>query len=273
MHPVIKHILARKNKKVPVSDGRKIALVLFGGTMSGVRGGAAMIAFQEMGLAHAFDSIYGISAGFPNASYMLAECAALGCSIYYENLSNGLFFNPKRLWKMIDIKYMISIVKRVKVLDIDKLFKSKTKLFVGLYNLKKKTPDYIDAIKAGKKNYYKLLSAATSIPYFSPGHITLNRTKYKDYPYFDDHYIDLIFKAMDDGATDILVIYNYYNQIHLNAKFPKHVLEIVPDKNWKLSQLETDQAKLRAACQQMGDYIKSIFGHKKPIKLHITKNK
>ena len=53
MHSVIEHILARKDKAVPVNDGRKIALVLYGGLMTGVCGAGALQAFKEMGLGKA----------------------------------------------------------------------------------------------------------------------------------------------------------------------------------------------------------------------------
>ena len=59
-HPVIKHLLARKNKKVPVKDGRKIVLVLCGGAMAGIRGAGFLIALKELGLDNAFDEIYAL---------------------------------------------------------------------------------------------------------------------------------------------------------------------------------------------------------------------
>jgi len=93
MHPVIQHILQRKGVKVPVNDGRKITLVLFGGLMSSVRGASAMVVFQDLGLSYSFDSIYTVSAGFPNASYMLSGDTRLGTSIYYDDLSGSRFFN------------------------------------------------------------------------------------------------------------------------------------------------------------------------------------
>jgi len=91
MHPVLQHILARRGQSVPVNDGRKITLVLYGGGMSGVAGAGAMIALQDLGFAHAFDAIYTYSAGFPNASYLLGDETRLGTSIYYEDLSRGQF--------------------------------------------------------------------------------------------------------------------------------------------------------------------------------------
>ena len=57
MHPVIENIYNRRNKKVPVKDGRKIVMLLYGGVMSGMRGSGALISLHQLGLAHAFDEI------------------------------------------------------------------------------------------------------------------------------------------------------------------------------------------------------------------------
>lgn len=83
MHPAIEHIAARRGKKVPIHDNRKIALVLMGGLMTGTRGAGAMIALEQLGLAHAFDFIYTASAGFPNACYMLTKNSRLGASVNF----------------------------------------------------------------------------------------------------------------------------------------------------------------------------------------------
>ena len=93
MHPVIQHILNRRGKKVPVNDGRKITLILFGGVMTGIRGAASMIVFEDLGLSGSFDSIYSSSSGFPNAAYLLSGQTRLGTSIYYEELSGSKFLN------------------------------------------------------------------------------------------------------------------------------------------------------------------------------------
>lgn len=273
MHPVIEHLLARKNKKVPIKDGRKIALVLFGGTMTGIRGAGAGLALEELGLRNAFDEIYSVSAGFANASYLLSENGKIGTSIYYENLQHRDFINFRRLWKIVDIDHVIGAMKEIKPLNIGKIYQSKTKLYVGLFNAKKKSPDMVETHKLKPKLYFKLMKAALSIPYLNPGAVTVGYKKYKDYPFDDIDYINVILRAIDEGATDLLVIYNYYSQISLQKKFPKHVLEISPRKNWELSHFETNPAKLIKACKQMGNYIKRVFGSKKPIKLYFSENK
>src|SRR4051812_20785555 len=86
MHPVIAHLLERKGKAAPFNDGRSIALVHFGGIMTGVRGAGALVALDELGLTHAFDDIYATSAGFPNACFFLTNNIHMASKIYSENL-------------------------------------------------------------------------------------------------------------------------------------------------------------------------------------------
>jgi len=128
MQPVIEHLLARKNKQVPVEDGRKIALVLFGGIMVGVRGMGALVALEELGLAHSFDYIYTMSSGFINASYFLSGQMTLGAAAYYQELSGKKFLNLLRFWNIADINYLMGVIKTKKPLNVDAVLSSKTKL-------------------------------------------------------------------------------------------------------------------------------------------------
>ena len=68
LHPVTKSILQRRGQSAPFRDEKKIGLVLFGGAMLGVGGGGAVSALEDLGLSEAFDEIYVVSAGLPNAS-------------------------------------------------------------------------------------------------------------------------------------------------------------------------------------------------------------
>src|SRR3989344_6231968 len=132
MHPVIEHLNNRRNKAVPINDGRKIALVSFGGTMTGINGAGAMIALEELGLSYAFDEIYAISAGFCNVSCLLSKQTNMGTSIYYEDLCSKTFFNLFRFWNVVNIDFLIHVLNNIKKLDVKKILNSKTRLFVKL---------------------------------------------------------------------------------------------------------------------------------------------
>lgn len=264
MHPVIKHIKERKNKSIPVNDGRKITLVLFGGIMSGISGAGAVVALAEMGLMNSFDRIYSYSAGFCNASYMLSGETKKGISIYYENLCGKSFFNPWRFWKIVDIDYLMHVMKYVKRLRYDSIFDQKTKLFVGLKNIRTKHIEFIDIATVPKIHYLKLIEASVSLPYLHPGSVTINGSQYED---VGNANINIEKVALSTNPSDVLVIYNLDEQ-KKDFQYPSEkVFEIMPQKEWQLNRFERDPDKLKASAQYVGRYVRTLFGSEGTISL------
>ena len=276
MHSVIQHILVRKNKAVPVDDSRKIALVLYGGLMRGINGAGALKALQEIGLGKAFDEIYAISAGFPNACYFLSEDGktegSKGMSIYYEDLIKKDFINYCRFWKIVDVEYPIEMMKTKKKLGIDSILQSTTKLFVALWDKKSKKVDYLDMQKFPKHRFFEIMKACTSIPYLHPGSVNIDGVKYMDLPITVSKkpYYNHAIYPISKGATDVLVIYNYPNQ-GLENNFPENVFIINPPSQVKLNRFETNKDKLIMAGKKMAQFTKEQFGEKGFIKIHISK--
>jgi predicted patatin/cPLA2 family phospholipase len=288
MHQVVEHIKARKNLNGPHKDGKKIVLVIYGGTMASIRGAGALQALEEMGYRNAFDEIYTVSAGFLNASYFLAGQIKLGVTGIYKDLANSKFLNFFRLWRIMDIDYLINtVVKKTRVLNIDKLLANHTKLHVGLFNPEIDHTEYLEVHDFDKDEYIQLLRASMSVPYLFPGDIRVRGKLYEDMPFKKYYHLHHVKKAMDSGATDVLVIYNYFSQKKFEGKFkdkllaihnrlydavhkeplPKHVFEIRPKNTWDLSRFETNKEPLKDAALQMGEYVKEIFGEKGPIQL------
>lgn len=269
MHPVIQHIKERQGKSVPVDDGRKIALVLFGGLMTGIRGAAAMIVLEELGLAHAFDYIYCASAGFLNASYLLSGGTRAGTSLYYKEATTKKFLNFWRLWNIADIDYLIDdIVKEKKQINVDNIWNSKTKVFLRTHNQKKDRAKYIEIHKFDKSEFWNIAKAAISIPFAHPGGARLKKLHLRDGEFLDRDHVEEIDYSLASPATDILVIYNKPGQKLVNIPLGTlldvehwdRVCEIYPDKDWKLSKFERDPEKLKEACEQMGSRVSQIFG-------------
>jgi predicted patatin/cPLA2 family phospholipase len=273
-HPVIKHLLARRNKKVPVKDGRKIALVLFGGGMAGIRGAGAVIALEELGLNGVFNEIYSQSAGFANASYFLAKSIKLGTSIYYEDLSGNKYINFLRLWNIADSNCVVNAMRKNKYLDVIEILKSKTKLFSYVKNKKNNKSIFLEIHKFSPDKYLSIMEASIKMPYLSPGSVKIEKNIYKDI-FWSKDWIPLIKKVFNSKATDILIVYNYpdqYSYIHKYIDFSKHngnVCEICPKLNMNI--FETNPIKLKKACLQTGNMVKKIFGSQKPISLKYSK--
>lgn len=276
MHPVLKNLLARQGRKIPLKDkdNRKIVLVLFGGLMSGVRGCAATIALQELGLSFAFDEIYVISAGFMNASYFLSGQPRLGASIYFEANSIKKFINFWRFWKIVDIDYMINIMKTSKKLNIKNILAHSTKLYVRLMDVTTKGIVYLEAQQMSQRNYMHLMEAATSLAFFHPGSTKIGGKNYVD-PDFRRHQLsDHMSKVLSSGPTDILVVHNnlgQYKSLKKSLNLSKNmVYQIYPNSNWRLNRFETKTEKLMEAAEQMGGMVKKVFGKNGGISLDIN---
>ncbi|MDR3642998.1 MAG: hypothetical protein P4L74_05225 [Candidatus Doudnabacteria bacterium] len=276
MHPVVKYLIARKNKKVPVPDGRNIVLVNFGGFMTGVCSAGAMLALVEMGYQNSFDSIYTISSGFHNACSFLSGDGYKNTSVYYEDLCHGDFFKPERVWKVIDIEKLVDILKNKKPINVKNLLKQRTKLYVRLANIKKGQVEYIEIHKFGKSKFYDLVRAAASVPFLAPGQIKLGRGQYEDPIWFNGQMLKHLKQVADTDATDIIVIYNQFSQYdYLRKNFKglrnSRFLNIIPNKSWLLSRFENDPQKLKHSAWQMGKKVRILFGKKGGIELFESK--
>jgi predicted patatin/cPLA2 family phospholipase len=267
MHQVIEHILARRNKKVLGGDGRKIALVLFGGGMRGVRGAGALMALQDLGLTHAFDDIYTYSASFPIASYFLSEQLSEHANLYFRELAGHRFINFARFWKVFDIEYIIDVFIKQRPLDIKKILAAETRLHLRTVNISKKSVEYLEVHDFEPSEYPELVKAAMSVPFLHPGSARLRGQRYMDTAIYQDDLEKYIKRAVNTNATDILCIYNEQRQAKINLGEAKRIFEVKPKPEWKLKRIETRSQVLQQAGQAMGDYVKQIFGSSEPIKL------
>lgn len=264
-HSVIQYLLARRGKAVPVEDGRKIALVLYGGAMSGICGAGASIALHELGLGHAFDHIFTNSAGFCNASYLLADQVYLGTTIYYENLVGKRFINPWRFWNIVDVDYAVEVMRKVKPLQVDRVLASATKLHVALYNVTKKADAFIEVHEHPARSYFDIMHAATAIQFFHPGSTQIDGQRYMDTKI--NREIERLHMARSLGCTDMLVIYNRQENTRATGVDEADTYEIRPDPKWNVSPFEKDPKILKDACLHMGRLVKESFGVMEDIKL------
>ncbi|MFA6042160.1 MAG: patatin-like phospholipase family protein [Patescibacteria group bacterium] len=263
IHPVLQHLLARRGKTVPVQDGRKIALVLYGGAMAGIVGGGAVQALHELGLDQAFDHIFANSAGFCNASYFLANQVRLGITIYSENLTSKRFINLWRFWKMVDVDYAVEVMRNVKPLKVEHILASATKLHVSLYNQTTKKDAFLEVHDHPAHSYFDIVHAATAIHFFHPGATQIDSQRYMDTKIGQE--INRLQYARALGCTDILIIYNRKENTPAKDLNQKDTFEIRPDRDWNISQFERNPTKLLAACRGMGHKVKVTFGLDKPI--------
>lgn len=109
-------------------DHYRVGLCIEGGGMRGVVSAGMVRAIEQLGLLPAFDRVYGASAGAMNGAYLLAGQAALGTTIYYEDINNRSFIDltrPLRGRPMVDIDFVIDrVMIQEKPLDADAVVRS-----------------------------------------------------------------------------------------------------------------------------------------------------
>ena len=266
MHPVVQHLLKRKNKSVPINDGKKIVLVLYGGIMRGIRNAAGLVALEEMGLRQSFDEIYSFSIGAPNTAYFLSGQISKGLQVYYKDSIEGKMIKNGFIFKKVDLQPFLSLLKNKNHLDISKIFQQKTKFFVRVVNDQTKHREYLEAHEVGEENFVSLLEAPISPPAFKHGPVKIGNQMYTDtnfWPYLKEY----LGGVVSSDATDIVVMYNSYYHRRKDYGGDPRILEICIDKGWVLSRFENNPEKLKSSAREMGRHVKKIFGKEEGINI------
>lgn len=118
----------------PFDDGARIALAVEGGAMRGVVSAGMVSALEALGLSSAFDAVYGSSAGAINGAYLLAGQAALGASIYYQDINTRRFVDARRAFSrrpVLNLSFLLDdVMASRKPLDAGRVLHSPTPLVV-----------------------------------------------------------------------------------------------------------------------------------------------
>ena len=225
------------------------------GTMSGILGTGALTALDELGYRNAFDEVYSFSAGFPNAAYFLAGQAALSTTVYADNLVGRAFINWFTPWHVADVNHLLEVLQFKKRLDVETALHSQTKLYVWLKNCALKTTEFIEARPKANEDFFKLLRAAVTMEYLTPGTVEYQGQSYKDPSTQRRFFLPSVFQHSQ--ATDFLVIYNRPNQKIVGTPEGEHIFEIIPEPG--LSRFETNPKQLLDAAQKMQQQVHDLF--------------
>jgi len=188
------------------NDGRRLGLVIEGGGMRGSTTAGGALALAHLGLSGLFDDVYATSAGVMNAAYYLSRQEDIGISIYFDDLATRAFYNPLRVWKVLDVDYVMEdVVKGRKRLDLDRLRQSPSRFHVAL--LDRATGESV-VVNTGlaKECTYSVLHAALSVPVLYNRPVMVAGRPCMDgglgIPFPLTH-------AIADGCTDILVLLSH----------------------------------------------------------------
>jgi len=206
--PVIEILRARKARggRPPFHDGARVALCVEGGAMRGVISAGMVSALEHLGLTGAFDAVYGSSAGAINAAYFLAGQAALGTTIYYEDINNRRFIDllrPLRGRPIVDLAFLLDDVATTrKRLDVDRLLASATPLTVLATDVGGRAAVALRAFR-DRDHLFAALRASATMPV-----VAGPPTEYEGRPLLDASLSEPIPlpTAEGDGCTHALVL-------------------------------------------------------------------
>ena len=150
-------------------------LVICGGLMRGVYGGAAVTILHEEGYGEVFDNIIGISTGAPTAAYFLGGNPRVGNSIYYEECCSGYFlkaaklknwfFHPLATWRdAMDLEYLNKVFhgSTGKEINVAGVFKNRTRLHIAVTKEVNAESWYINT--CDEKDLHAAVIASCDIP-------------------------------------------------------------------------------------------------------------
>jgi len=188
-------------RRAGTSDEHRVALVVEGGCMRGVISAGAVTALEHLRLAQRFDAVYGVSAGAVACAYMLAGQAALGTTIYFDDLPNAHFVRARRILAArppiaLD-KAMDEIVARRKRLDVAAVERARPEFHVLATCLEHR------ALERAHGPLIERLRAAARVPLLSGPPVRLNGCRLYDGGLLSPLPVEL---AAADGATHIMVL-------------------------------------------------------------------
>jgi len=194
---------AQRGAGMLTPSGLKVALVIQGGTLRSVASCGAAAALDRLGLTNAFDMVYGASSGAVNGAYFLAGQAALGLTVYLEDVNNRRFLNLLRYRKMLDLEYFFDeIVRGRKKHDIAAFQRQPTELRVLTTCLEDMKTVWFSSKDHGV-DLYDVLKASCALPLIYGRGVRIGNKHYVDGVVTEP--IPIITPLQED-YTDILVL-------------------------------------------------------------------
>jgi predicted patatin/cPLA2 family phospholipase len=195
----------------------RTALIIGGGGMRGVYSTGITAGLEAIGMGDIFDDAIGISAGACAVAYLLAGQAAVGPSVYYDDLTNKKFISLLRPKNIMDINFMEHVFRDVKPLNQAVVRKARSHMYVGLTEVVTGKGFYLNMEKYPELDIVSTIVTSSAIPGVAKQQPAINGVLYADGTTGCTSPIDYTIEEL--GATDILVILNYY-PLSNRAKLP-----------------------------------------------------
>lgn len=210
---IVKRAKERREEQLsPVTV--KTALVVQGGTLRSVASCGAAAALNYLGFTNAFDRVYGASSGAVNAAYYLAEQAALGVTVYTEDVNNRRFLDLFRRGRKMDLEFLFdTIVQDRKKHDEEKLRQHPTELKILTVDSETAETVWFSS-KDPAINLYDALKASCALPVIYGRSVVVGGRKCID-GYMREPIP--VFTPLQQDYTDILVLMTRHISVRLNG--------------------------------------------------------
>jgi len=174
--------------------------------MRGVISAGMVSALETLGLTHAFDGIYGSSAGAINAAYFLAGQAALGTAIYYEDINNSRFIDLRRALTgrpIVDLGFLLDDVARQrKPLAVDRVIGAASPLTIIATDVADESATAFRGFTDGRR-LFEALRAGATMPVVAGAPQEIDGRRYLDASLSQPIPLH---SAEQDGHTHVLVL-------------------------------------------------------------------
>tara|TARA_B100000508_G_C11464958_1_gene281244 strand:- start:5644 stop:6552 length:909 start_codon:yes stop_codon:yes gene_type:complete len=200
-------------------------LVIDGGLMKGAYSVGTGMALEDLGYTDVFSNIVGVSSGAPMAAYFVSKQVKECASTLWEEFASRKFINMWRIWNQVNTFYGAAVLRGVtgKGIDTDKVFSSKTNIYIGVANFKTGEPKLLQP-KTGEE-LLQSIQASILMPNVSNDIVHFDDIRYADGGFTKPHILRLAVDEID--ATHVLILTNQdqtVSTIPLFERFLNHTL-------------------------------------------------
>lgn len=190
-------------------DHLKILCICDGGLIKGAYSVGVGIALEELGYTNVFTSLVGVSSGAVSVAYFLGGNTYQGGTLIYGECCSKRFFNPWQFWAPVDTNYIIDVLRGVtnKPLELQKIFSSPTKLFIGVSDFDTAKPKLIQP--STEAELLTSIQASMLLPSVARQKVFLNGKRYFDGGVAYPHIIQEAVNSIDFTHVLILTSQNY----------------------------------------------------------------
>lgn len=148
----------------------------------------AVRALSELGIASEVDSVHASSAGCVSATILLGQSTADSSTSVGDKidelirlLAGKRFINSRRVRKVVDVDYLIRVLRETTELSVESLRRRSVVFEVALTNAQTAAASYLDVSAATSDGeLYQALRATMAIPILYRQRVTLNGNEYID---------------------------------------------------------------------------------------------